>query len=335
MHTLTYYILDVQSGIIGNVTTSIKTDIIATAESLDIRPATLITFLRYLLTHSNTTRQDIIVAIGLPFNHLTRILIAFQDYFEPRRDIVSLTPTARAMIEKYLVDNNDSHLLVNRQIRLRNMLDKYQGQRPSADRMLDQFTATLDTTIRRAVELNKAEDLFGRDIAFLGDDDLTSIAAGIIDTPRRIQVLDIDQRILNHIAMVTKQEALPIETEHYDARQQLPHHLRHSFDVVFTDPPYTPDGITLFLARAVELVRPRVASRIYLCYGTSERARERELTIQKIILDFGLIIHQKLAYFNQYQGADSIGSNSSLYALDLTPKTSVPKATYKRIYTHE
>ncbi|MCS7092315.1 MAG: bis-aminopropyl spermidine synthase family protein [Patescibacteria group bacterium] len=91
---------------------------------------------------------------------------------------------------------------------------------------------------------------------------------------------------------------------------------------MFTDPLYTPKGINLFVSRAIEtLDRQNQTARIYVCYGNSYRAKERFLPIQKVLTDSGLMLRWVFDRFNRYEGAESVGSASSLYIAKITPKT--------------
>jgi len=123
----------------------------------------------------------------------------------------------------------------------------------------------------------------------------------------------------------------------YDARKPLPPSYFGKFDIVFTDPPYTGEGIKLFVSRAIQALDPlNQAARIYVCYGNSDRAKERFLPIYEIFSSSGLMLRWVFDKFNRYQGADSIGSASSLFVLDVTSKTKslITKNYDKPIYTN-
>ena len=127
-----------------------------------------------------------------------------------------------------------------------------------------------------------------------------------------------------------------INTTQHDVHTTLPKNHQGKYDVVFTDPPYTSNGASLFLSRAVSaLNKKNLAARIYLCYGTSDRAKERLLPIQETILIHGLITRWVFDKFNRYQGAESIGS-STLYICEVTPqtKTIISKDYHESIYTN-
>ena len=202
------------------------------------------------------------------------------------------------------------------------LLGKYAGQRPSPERKYDQFTATVETTAKRASLLNFFEDVRGKRLLFLGDDDFTSVAVAGLHTAPEVAVLDIDNRILDGIDSISKSEKLEINSGNYDARKTLPLSYSGKFDVVFTDPPYTADGIKLFVSRAIQaLDLSNQTTRIYICYGNSDRAKERFLPIYEMFSASGLMVRWVFDKFNRYQGAKSIGSASSLFILKATSKT--------------
>lgn len=218
------------------------------------------------------------------------------------------------------------------------LLDTYANRRPLPDRKYDQFTATVETTARRVSLLNFFEDIRSKRLLFLGDDDFTSVASANLKVARNITVLDIDRRILDTIENISSNLKLGIRDVTHDLRKPLPNSLTDQFDIVFTDPPYTPEGIELFVSRAIEaLDKQNKAARIYVCYGNSDRAKEKFLPIQEIFNNSGLMIRQIFDKFNRYQGAESIGSASSLFICEITPKTkSLIKGNYgKEIYTND
>lgn len=216
-----------------------------------------------------------------------------------------------------------------------NLLIPYRKSRPNPKRKFDQFYATVKTVTKRAEILSKNGDLETR-VAFLGDDDLTSISASYLAQGKcRATVFEIDNDIIKVIKRASQKEQLTIETVECDLREDLPERYKGKFDVVFTDPPYTPSGISLFLNRAIEALNKAHTSRIYMCYGTGERARDREIVIQDIINDKGLVILEKIKDFNEYIGAGTIGNKSSLYILGWTPKTKTTPVLNERIYTNQ
>ena len=230
-----------------------------------------------------------------------------------------------------------SILETNQFLKVLKLIESYKEKRPVSKREYDQFTATPETTARRASLLDFFGDVRGKRILFLGDGDFTSIATASLGEAKSIMVVDIDEQILKAISEVSDNQNFEIETIKYDARKALPGELKRRFDVVFTDPPYTPEGMRLFISRAVEALNLKnQAARIYSCYGNSDRAKERFLPIYNVFVDSGLMIRWVFDKFNRYQGAGTIGSASSLFISEVTPNTKLlVQGDYdKSIYTN-
>ncbi|KKR10777.1 MAG: hypothetical protein UT38_C0007G0032 [Microgenomates group bacterium GW2011_GWA2_39_19] len=220
-------------------------------------------------------------------------------------------------------------------VKITSALQKY--NRPEPKREYDQFMATLETTAKRVALMNFFEDIRDKRLLFLGDDDLMLAAVNVVGEPILVQALDIDKRQLETIKAVGKDFGKTIFADLYDARNDLPARYKGRFDVVFTDPPYTTEGVRLFLSRAIDaLDKQNEAARIYFCFGNSDRAKERFLPIYQAIVDSGLMLRWVFDKFNRYEGAESIGSTSTLFVCDITPKTKplVKGGTRDDIYTN-
>ncbi len=212
---------------------------------------------------------------------------------------------------------------------------KYREDRPKIDRNLDQFWATEDTVLRRAVLLGTIPGISQKKLLFLGDDDLTSVAFTLLFKAERVTVVDIDSRLLRFLEIVVQKEGLPIKFFEHDLRSPLPKSEFKRYDVSFFDPPYTPEAVNTWLVRAMEATlgggsnkarkKPEFLSdkRYFLCYGYTSRGTERGLKVQQIITSLGLIIQEKIRDFNRYYGAESIGSKSDLFVLQPTPKVNI------------
>lgn len=217
------------------------------------------------------------------------------------------------------------------------LLVRYKERRPTPRREYDQFTATIETTAKRVSLLNFLGDVKGKRILFLGDDDFTSVPTADLRSAQNIAVVDIDKRILDEIEDISKELNLDIRRLKHDLRKPFPGELKRQFDTVFTDPPYTPEGIKLFVSRAIEALDKRnQTARVYICYGNSDRAKERFLSIQEILCTSGLMIRWVFDKFSRYHGAQSIGSASSLFICETTPQTKpLVRGDYEReIYTN-
>ncbi len=222
------------------------------------------------------------------------------------------------------------------------LFSKYREDRPKPYRNFDQFFATEETVLRRAVLLGSIPDISQRQLLFLGDSDLVSLAFCLLFKAGRVTVVDIDNRILRFIETVSQKEGLPIETFEHDLRNPLPKSEFKRYDIAFFDPPYTPEALNTWLIRAIESMitggsdrkkkKLEVLSRKYyvLCYGYTDRETERGLKVQQVLTSLGLVIQEKIRDFNRYYGAESIGSKSDLFVLQPTPKVNIRKLDIAR-----
>jgi len=298
----------------------------------------------YILKNGEPVENDILLQkIGVSKNVLNQTKKLLSQILKPpsketqlKREVILKT---RALFKKnYRPEESFWHFLQNQDFKeTSRLIEKYKNRRPFPNRKYDQFTATVETTAMRVGLLNFYEDIRGKRLLFLGDDDFTSIAVASFKTALKICVLDIDSRVLDEIKFISEENKLGIEVIHSDLKKNLPDSCRNKFDIVFTDPPYTEKGIKLFLSRAVEsLDTSNFAARVYACYGNSDRSKERFLPINEIFVSLGLMTRWVFDKFNRYQGAESIGNTSSLFICEITPKTKpiILGEYYESIYTH-
>ena len=245
-------------------------------------------------------------------------------------------------VEKLKLDNPRPFewrlLRLNNEIATQQLKEIRKKYRLKPNRDLDQFFATEKTSVAKALLLDKKGLLDKTRIALLGDDDLVSITLSLIAPDSiKITTFDTDKTLLTAITSIYKDLGKEnIQTVEYDVRNGLSNIYKGQFNVVVTDPPYTPAGITLFLNRAIELLRGS-DKYIFLYFGTSNKTPEKILKIQEIINKLGLVIEDKIDKFAQYDGAESIGSNSSVYILKTTPFTQPMSqiTDYSQLYTHQ
>jgi predicted methyltransferase len=146
----------------------------------------------------------------------------------------------------------------------------------------------------------------------LGDDDLTSVALQLLG--HACVVLDIDEEL---VAFLVERG---IDAHVHDLRAPLPRAQRGSFGAVFSDPPYAPEGFTLFGSRAAEALRPDDA-RYWVAFGWSRRASERGLAKQVVLGELGFVAEEVVPDFGEYEGAESLGARSALWICRRTPRT--------------
>lgn len=297
-------------------------DIDLLAKQTGLKPAQ-VEGLIYLFFDSPISNQDLLITTGLSKSILDDFRARIGKYLLPPSDKTAFNEKGRqwagTMNPKPFDWQPQSFGKIPE--KLSQIFSCFKEKRLRADRKLDQFRATEETVWRRAALMNREGDLKNRRLLFLGDSDWTSLAVAITGQAKRIFVVDADRQVISDLETISKESGLRVELLKYDLARPLPVHLINNFDVVFSDPPYTYNGIGLFLSRSIEAIEEEQSSRIYFCYGQSDRARERTLAIQSLVNQLGLLIEQCLPKFNRYFGAASIGSSSSLYINSITGET--------------
>ena len=322
---------------------SMKERILQVSKETGIPTKKVWDFLYILRGGEAVENNELLQKLGVSKNALNQAKEMFSDLLDTPSKNTRLRDEVLGQVtsifsEEYKFEETLWNMLKSEEYnRVLELLRRHKDERPTPERKYDQFTATIETTAKRASLLDQNEDLAGKRLLFLGDDDFTSIAVSSFGKASEVVVLDIDNRILDNIGQVAKEEGLKVDSENGDARKTLPEAYKQKFDIVFTDPPYTPEGIKLFVSRAIQALDPQNQSaRIYLCYGNSDRAKERFLPIYELLASSGLMARWVFDKFNRYEGAESIGSASSLFVLDVTSKTrALITGNYDRpIYTN-
>ncbi|ADC70177.1 protein of unknown function DUF43 [Methanocaldococcus sp. FS406-22] len=201
-------------------------------------------------------------------------------------------------------------------------------KRPLVDTTIDQSFATPETSTYRAALMYERGDLEGKRILFVGDDDLTSLPTALTNMAEEIVVVDIDERILKLIEKFSQKENVKIKTIKHDLRNPLPKDLKERFDVVSTDPPYTVNGLKLFLSRGIEALGKEGIA--YLSY--SHKPIDEWLSIQKAITDMGFVISELIPNFNYYEGSEII-ANTTFIARLVGKNLKINIGDTEKIYT--
>ena len=157
------------------------------------------------------------------------------------------------------------------------------AEAPRARHALDHVAATPETVLRRALLLGARFWLPGSQLLCVGDHDLTSLAVELVHPETDVTVVDVDERIL---AYIDAQDARPRRADPLGRPAPGPAPVgARPADLALTDPPYTPEGVGLFVARARRgAARPR-AGRVLLAYGASERTPMLALKVQNSLSD--------------------------------------------------
>ncbi len=193
--------------------------------------------------------------------------------------------------------------------------------RPAVDVTLDQALATPETNLRRVLYLLSAVSLQNRRVVFLGDDDWTSASLALAlrklypgeGAPGcRIEVVDIDARIVQALNAWAGREGMPLEAIQHDLRQPLSLPGKGSADVVFTDPPYTEAGLALFCRWAREFL-PKDRGELFLCYPVRDPQRHYE--VASVWNRLGFVLLDSYRGWNQYVGNSLHAGQSAFWHL--------------------
>ncbi len=185
----------------------------------------------------------------------------------------------------------------------KNLLAKFEElvkPRPRAISEYDQGYIEPKDTVARVFLMHELGDVEGKNILLLGDDDLTSLALLLTEWPKRIVVLEIDDRILEFINRVKIDKGWNnIDLIHYDVREPIPNEIKGKFDVFFTDPVETIDGIRLFLSRCASALKG-IEGVGYFGLTHLEASRNKWHIIQQDILNMGFVITDIIRNFQTY-----------------------------------
>jgi predicted methyltransferase len=120
-----------------------------------------------------------------------------------------------------------------------------------------------EQSLFRALVLCAHGALDDKAVIVLGDSDLASLAIGLLGQAlgvrhraARVAVVETDPSWIKLIRETAEAKGLEIEVLRHNLRDPLPERLHGQFDTFVTDPPYTEAGMTLFLSRAIQALRP-------------------------------------------------------------------------------
>jgi N4-bis(aminopropyl)spermidine synthase len=193
---------------------------------------------------------------------------------------------------------------------------------PAPQRDLDQVPATAVTVLKRGHYLLRSFDLRGAHVLCVGDHDLTSLGlflAGGADG-LRVSVVDADEALLAYLDAEARQRGFDVRCYAADLRLGLPTALRESSQLIFTDPPYTPEGVRLFVTRGLEGLADQRNGRVLVAYGFGEQPA-LGLAVQQALSPLHLTYEAVLPGFNRYAGAEAIGGAAALYVLRPTRRS--------------
>ncbi len=240
---------------------------------------------------------------------------------------VVLTQSGKKLVEKYGIggarrDYTCAHCRGGKTVELdafRDLLEEFREivkDRPQPKHDFDQAYVTPETTVARIALMHTRGDLENREIFVLGDDDLTSVALMLSGLPKRIAVLDIDERLVRFIERTADELGYSnIETFTFDLREPLPDYALHRFDTFITDPPETVEAIRAFIGRGgiATLKGPGCAG--YFGITRRESSLDKWREIQRLLLnEFGVVITDIIRNFNEYVNWGLRGGDEGLEA---------------------
>jgi hypothetical protein len=272
--------------------------------------------LRALGDGRSLSRDELVHAAGEASSVVREVTDRYPKWFESDERRIRCSECGLAALARELVARAAGK---PRDVGWRQAYEEIAAERATPKRALDQFYVTPDTAVRRA-ELLLAAGEHQRGLVFLGDDDLTSAAVELAGAARKVTALDSDPEILEILRRNAEKHGWELATVFHDLRQAIPKAMRGRYGAVFTDPPYAIEGFRLFLSRAVDLLKPD--GRLYVCFGQSRRASERGVQKQRALCDAGFLIEAVFEDFNEYHGAEAVGSRSALWRCRMTPETS-------------
>lgn len=169
---------------------------------------------------------------------------------------------------------------------------------PTSD--FDQGFIRPEDTVKRVAFIYERGDLEDTEIFILGDDDLLSLAIALTGLPKRIVVVEIDQRINEFIAKKMEEIGFKeVEIHSYNVIEALPQTFHKSFDVFITDPVETQKGLKLFVSRCISALKGE-GSTGYIGFTHREASLQKWKDFQSFMLNSGFVITDILRDFTTY-----------------------------------
>ena len=174
---------------------------------------------------------------------------------------------------------------------------------PTSD--FDQGFIKPEDTVKRTAFIYERGDLEDTEIFILGDDDLISLSMAITGLPKKIVVVEIDERINRFIKEKAEQIGYnQLFVYNYNVIDSLPEDLKGKFDVFVTDPVETQKGLKLFVSRCISALKgPGSAG--YMGFTHREASLRKWFDFQKFLIDSGFVITDILRDFTTYPEEDN------------------------------
>jgi predicted methyltransferase len=169
---------------------------------------------------------------------------------------------------------------------------------PTSD--FDQGFIRPEDTLKRTAFIYLRGDLENTEIFILGDDDLISLSMALTGLPKRIVVVEIDQRINEFIRKKAEEIGFSrIEVYNYNVIDRLPDELQKKFDVFVTDPVETKKGLKLFISRCISSLKGEGCAG-YMGFTRREASLKKWYDFEKFLINSGFVITDILRDFTIY-----------------------------------
>lgn len=169
---------------------------------------------------------------------------------------------------------------------------------PTSD--FDQGFIKPEDTLKRTAFIYERGDLENSEIFILGDDDLISLSMALTGLPKRIVVVEIDERINKFIKEKTEEIGYKnLEVYNYNVINELPEELKGKFDVFVTDPVETQKGLKLFINRCISALKGE-GSVGYMGFTHREASLKKWYDFEKFLIESGFVITDILRDFTTY-----------------------------------
>ncbi len=169
---------------------------------------------------------------------------------------------------------------------------------PTSD--FDQGFIRPEDTLKRTAFIYERGDLEDTEIFILGDDDLISLSMALTGLPKKIVVVEIDERINKFIKEKAQEIGYKnLEVYNYNVIDDLPEDLKGKFDVFVTDPVETQKGLKLFVSRCISALKGE-GSAGYMGFTHREASLKKWYDFEKFLIESGFVITDILRDFTIY-----------------------------------
>jgi len=179
------------------------------------------------------------------------------------------------------------------------VIEGVNNRRPKPTFVFDQRPITPSSSVNRAFYAAWRNDLTNKDIALIGDDDLTSLAIGLLGLNNRITVFEIDKRLIKFLKEESKKLNLVINFVDKNILDGIPEKHKRAYDVFFVDPTPTKEPFTIFVNAGIDLLRESDGSTGYLSFYSS--CIGKNLDLQDVLTQMRFLITDSIPFYVDYQ----------------------------------